>query len=472
MDNNGTMRVLTEQQVEFIHEATVEVLESTGVLFHDEEAREILEEAGARICHNGVVRFPPSLVKDALALVPKQVTLRARDPNKDLVLNGKTVYYTSGFGATRVLDLETGAIRPAISADVEQFTRLADYLSNVDFCLIEVVPSDIPPETVDLELAALVLTNTTKHVHVSTYNDRLIDAVIDLGMVISGSNSPAFSLGCCPLSPLVYPRDASQRLIKAVRRGIPFFVVSGAIAGSSSPVTLAGTLVVQNAEVLAGIVLSQLVKPGAPVIYGTFASPMDMRTGKQLLGSPELSLINAASAQLCRKYGIPFGYGTGGLTDAISPSFQAGVEKAMSVLFGTLAGSAVVHDAVSGLLAGATVASYEQMVLDDELCNMVRRLSRGVEVEKETLATELIHQVGPGGTFLASRHTVAQFRKELFISKLFRNHPYTSGAAGFAPEVGHAREAAKAILRKHEPLPLTRTQEREVEKILRRKWQE
>lgn len=460
------IKILTKREIDLVHQATLEVLESTGVMFYDEEARKILREAGARVSHNGLTRIPASLVENALASAPKQITLHARDPNNDIVLNGDSVYYTNGFGAPYVIDLETELVRPAMLTDLERFTRLADYLSNVDFCLIEVVPADLSPETIDLELAALVLTNTTKHVHVSTYDDSAIDAVIDLGMVISGSNSPVFSLGCCPLSPLVYPKDASQRLIKAVRRGIPFFIVSGAVAGNSSPVTLAGTLVAQNAEILAGIVLAQLVKPSAPVVYGTFAGPMDMRTGKQLLGSPELPLISAASAQLCREYGIPFGYGTGGVADAVSPSCQAGVEKALSVLFGTLAGVNVVHDAVSGLLASATIASYEQMLLDNEICSMVRRLSSGIEVEEETLAVELIHEVGPGGTFLTSRHTLRNFRKELLIPKLFCAPKEKTFRFRQSAEVETARAMVREILDSHEVEPISSKQRTELDRII------
>lgn len=464
---DSRIRVLSEEEIDRVHAATLEVLGEIGVQFKDNQVQQIMTDAGATIAGKDRVRIPAELIRDALETLPSEVVLQARDPKKNLLIDGKSTYYTNGFGAPNVIDLDNGHVRPATVEDLRAFTRLADYLSNVDYCLIEVVPQDLPAEQIDIELASIVLENTDKHVHISTYDDRMFDQVIELGMVASGDNAPAFSLGCCPISPLVYTRDATQRLIKAAKLKIPFLIVSGAIAGGTAPVTLAGTLVIQNAEILAGIVLSQLMSPGAPVLYGSFASPMNMRTGKQSIGTVEASLLNVATAQICRRNGIPFGYGTGGVSDTLSLSEQTGFEKALSVLFGTLAGSSVIHDAVSGLLSGATVASYEQIVLDNELCEIIRRLTRGFEVTEETLAIDMIRKVGPGGTYLTLPHTLRHFRKELYLSKIFTgNTPDPPSPFGEGLEIRRAREEAKRILDTHQPAPLSETQRREMQKIL------
>jgi len=184
------------------------------------------------------------------------------------------------------------------------------------------------------------------------------------------------------------------------------------------PVTAAGAMALQNAEVLAGIVLAEVINPGVPCVYGSFTGPMNMRTAKLSLGSPELALMNAATAQLCRRYGIPFAYGTGGISDAWAPGTRAGIEKAVSVLTTTLAGVEVVHDGVSGLLGGANLASFEQVVIDNEMCKMINRICRGIEVDPERLALDVISEVGAGGNFLAHQHTVKHFREELWMSPL------------------------------------------------------
>jgi trimethylamine---corrinoid protein Co-methyltransferase len=459
--------ILSEKDISTMHNQSITILEKTGVKFEDSEARAILQGSGCKLGGDNRVFFPAHIVEYAIEKAPSTVTLYARNPEYDLVIPGSGTYFTNGFGAPSVFDLGTGQKRSATKEDLKSLIRLADALPMVHYCQVQVSPRDVPPEQADAITTAILFENTSKHVHCSTYDHRLIKQVGELGKIASGDRFPSFSLGCTTISPLIYRLDATQRLIYAARERIPFFIVSGACLGSTTPVTPASGLVVQNAEILAGITLSQLVSPGTPVVYGSFLGPMDMRSGKQLMGAPELIVLNAATTQLCREYGIPYGYGTGGVSDAAVPSITAAYEKALSVLFGVMAGTPVVHGAVSGLLDGATVVSYEQMLLDHEMSAFVQRLNNDIEIDEDSLAMDLIHSIGPGGSFLSTVHTVHHFRKTLFSSPLLtlERQPAEHIAAGMR-DLAAARDRVVQILTEHSVQPLSDEQKSEMAKII------
>lgn len=465
----GSSKVLSEESLTQIHEATLKVLNKVGVVFGDPSAREVLRKSGASVTGE-LVRFPAELVNEAIGLAPLDVVLGARDPQKTITLGGNRMLTTNGFGASLVLDLKTRKHRNASAKDLRNLTIIGDALPNVDYCQYPVIAQDIPPELSDVAQAFIVLSNTGKHAHLSTYNAKYLDEVIALGEAVSDRSStqesPAYSLGCCPVSPLKYPLDTTIRLIESAKRHIPFLIVSGAITGVTAPVTLAGTLVVQNAEVLAGFTLAQCVSLDAPVVYGSFSSSMDPRTGQQLLGTPELPLMNVATAQLCRQYRIPFGYGTGGISDSFVSGVQAGLEKSFTTLLGALGGVEVVHDAVSGILGSGLAISYEQLILDNELCDMLRRYLQGIEVSNNTLAVDVIQEVGPGGNYLTSKHTVNNLRKEVYISKIWeRGLPSTLNETAL---LERAAARVEEILASHHPLAISSDCAKEMKAIWRK----
>ena len=468
---NG-VKVLSPSQVREIHKASMTILEKVGVVFEEEKALELFRDAGAKVS-NDAVRFSPEMVESLLKRCPSRVTLYAKDPKKSVRLGENRVHYTNGYGTTFVKDLETGKIREARLEDLNHFTRLSDYLDNVHYILTQVIPQDVPTEAADVYQAWMLLKSTEKHVGLSVTKSTYLDQVIELGKLASGIKRQGkekrhfvFSLGTTPVSPLRFSRDGTLRLLKLPREGIATRVVSGATGGATSPVSLAGTLVVQNAEILAGICLTQIVNPGNPVLYGTFAAPMDMLKGKQVLGSPESAIINAATAQLCRFYRIPFGYGTGGVADSAVPDMQAGIEKAYTLLYTALSGVDVIHDAVGGLLSTAMVSSYEQMLLDDEICNMVNRGLRGVGMNSEGLALDVISDVGHHGNYLSTDHTLRNFRSELFLpSVLDRQGPGEEKEEG-SEILGKAGLRAKEILATHHPRPLSPEVEEKMDQVL------
>jgi len=472
---NEGIKVLSEANVVAIQEATLKILEEVGVIFDDEEIQELFMRKGA-IVNGSTVKIPSEMVKESIERCPSNVILRARNPERSVRLGKGKVHYTNGFGATFVLDLNSGKYRKAQLKDLENFTRISDYLENVHYCLKAVIPQDISPHLADLCAASVLLKNTDKHVHISIdiveNVDKITDGIISMADIAASNNEnsekPIFSLGCCPTTPLRYTRDATVKLVKAVKKNIPFLVVSGATAGSTAPVTLAGTLVVQNAEVLAGIVLTQLINPGTPIIYGSFSSATEMHSGKQMLGCPEAALLNAATAQLCKSYKIPFGYGTGGIADSCILDVQAGFEKMLTVLFSSLAGVEVIHDGVSGLLGTAMVASYEQLVIDNEICNMINRGLSGITVNQETLALDLIKEVGPGGEYITTDHTLQNFRKEFCLSRVSDKTSVGKWLEHGGKEiVENARQEVKQILETHKPSKLDKNIEAAINKVLK-----
>ncbi len=449
--------VLSPAQVREIHDATMAVLEKVGVVFEEENALEVFGKAGAKVV-NDTVRLSREMVEGLLKRCPPKVTLHARDPNRSVHLGVNRVHYTNGYGTTFVKDLETGEIRKARLEDLQDFTRLADYLDNVHYVITQVIPQDVPTKAADVYQALTLFLNTEKHLGLSVTQSTYLDQVIQIGKLASGVDEEregkgnfVFSLGTTPFSPLRYTRDGTVRLFKLAKEGIVTRIVSGAVGGVTTPVSLAGTLAVQNAEIIAGICLVQLLNPGNPIIYGTFAGPADMSRGKQLWGAPESAILNGATAQLCRFYGIPLGYGTGGVADSAEPDIQAGIEKTYTLLYTALCGVDVIHDGVGGLFGTAMISSYEQMLLDDEICHMVNRGLRGITIDTETLALDLIAEIGHQGEYLSSDHTARHFRDELFLPRFFDQRSFEERKEqGFEP-FQTARQRVRQILNTHRP---------------------
>ncbi len=463
-------RVLTESELDAVHENTLRVLDKVGVRFNDAEALAVFRKCPDAEVDGAIVRFRPQLIERTIEQVPPKVTLHARNPKYDLPLGEGKTYYTSGFGATFVCDSENQTYRSATVKDVCTYLTLADALENVHYTLMPFVPQDAPPEFAELYAIAMQFNCTEKHVGLSTPHSNFVDEIIGIGKKVasdSGVEGPVFSWGCTVNSPLTFSEDMLPKTIKAARAGIPFRITTGAMAGATGPVTLAGTLVLQNAEVLAGMALCQLVNPGTPVIYGTFAGGMDMRVGKWASAGPEMVLINGAAAQLCKRYGIPLGYGTGGLSDSRIPDVRAGFEKALTVLFTALTGVEVIHHGVSGILAGAMAISFEQLIIDNEMANVVNRLLRGIQVDEGTLAFDVIKSVGPGGHFLDQEHTVAHFRKEHYMSPLMsREYLLEWPASDKETMLVQAREEVKEILASHHVPPLPRQTQAHIQGVV------
>jgi len=452
----GQYKPLTDREVERIHEASLTVLERTGVRVDEPDALELFRGAGADVRENRV-RLSRSLVEDAIDKAPSKVVLAGRDPEHDLILEDARVHIGTGGAALQVLDLETGEIRKALLKDVGDMARIVDALDNIHFYLIPIYPTDLPEDQVEISKYYASLANTTKHVQAGVYTLRGIRDVVAMCERIAGNPE---ALRARPLvsfitswmvSPLKFATDVTTLLIEVCRQGLPVVLSAAPMAGSTSPVTLAGTLTQLNAEQLSGLTLTQLINPGTPVIMGPIPATADMRSGKYLGGSVEFGISNAAITQLAHRYQVPI-YNSAGMTDAKLPDIQAGIEKAQSAIQVALAGTNFIHHA-AGMLEDMSTIAYEQFVIDNEMLGMVMRAVRGIDVQDETLALDAIDRVGPGGHYLADEHTLRYMRTEHYYpSDVFDRRARDEWEAdGSTDAWTRAKDNARKILAEYEP---------------------
>jgi trimethylamine--corrinoid protein Co-methyltransferase len=417
----GQYEPLTEEQIHSIHEASLTVLEKTGIHVQHQEALDLFHTAGASV-DGDRVRIPRGMVEDAVARAPSEVLLAGRDTTHDLLLEGKRVYAGTGGSPTQVLDPGATTVRPGTLSDLVHFVKLADALDHVDFLVIPVYPTDLPTADVPVNRFYVSVTNTTKHVMGGVDSVEGARQVLGMGERIAGSmealrRRPFIScIACWMVSPLALDVGVTDILLYWLRQGLPVVLSSAPTAGSSAPVTLAGTLVQLNAEQLSGIVLTQLARKGSPVIAGYIPGVANLRSGAYLGGAVEFGMMQAAAAQLAHFYGVPI-YGSGGMTDSKVPDQQAGYEKMVTLLLAAMGGCNYIHHAVS-MITNMNAASLEQAVVDDEIVGMAKRVLRGIQVSDDTLAVEAIDRVGPRGSFLVDDHTVEFMRSELFVPPL------------------------------------------------------
>ncbi len=419
--SGGQYRPLSQDQILQIHQASLQVLDSTGIHVEHPRALELFRQGGARVVEQRVY-IPEGMVQKALALAPSSVLLAGRDPANDIVLEGTRVYAGTGGSPTMVLDPASQNVRPAILVDLQQMIAVVDKLSHCDFVVMPIYPTDIPAELVPVNRFYTCLTNTTKHVMGGLDSVQGAQQVIRLAERIAGSPGalrarPIVSATACWLvSPLHLDTLVTDILFAWCEQGLPLALSSAPMAGSTSPVTLAGTLVQLNAEQLSGIVLTQLMRPGTPVLAGYIPGVADMRSGGYLGGTVEFGMMQAAAAQLAQFYHVPI-YCSGGMTDAKLPDAQSGYEKMATFLLAALSGANFIHHAF-GMISNMSASSLEQAVIDDDVVGMAMRALSGIDVSAETLAVEAIRRVGPGGHYLTDPLTLQFMRAEFFQPRI------------------------------------------------------
>ena len=456
----GKYRVLSQKDVERIHNASLKILEKTGIEVGSRTALQIFKEKGARVnSSKRRVKIPRVMVEDAIDKAPSKIVLCGREEKHDLILGNKRVYMGTGGTALSILDPKTGEKKASTLEDVEKIARLVDALENIHFYVLPVYPNDLPREKVDVNRFYAGLSNTTKHVMGGPYTLPGVLNVIKMTEEIAGGKEilrkrPIISFIILIISPLKIDDTYGEMLIEIAKRKIPLAIPTEPQCGTTAPATLAGNLVLFGAETLAGVTLAQMVNPGTPVLCGYVGTIADMRTMAYTSGAVEMGLLNAAAAQLAQYWQLPF-YATGGMSDSKIPDVQSGYEKALNLLLVALAGADFIHDA-AGLIEFALTASYEQYVIDNEIIGMVMRALKGIEVNEETLALEVIDTVGPGGNFLAEPHTVAHMRSEFFFPKVSdRSRREKWLAEGGKDGSQRAREIAINILATQKPLAIS-----------------
>ncbi|CAA7601025.1 trimethylamine-corrinoid protein Co-methyltransferase [Acididesulfobacillus acetoxydans] len=458
-NEGGSYRPLTQQEIEMLHKASMLVFEEVGMEVHSRRALEIFAAAGAEVDFpNRRVRADESWVMNLVKKAPSQVKLCGREEKHDLALGGKKVYLGTGGTALNVLDLESGRRRASTLADVRRTARLVDALENIHFFVLPVYPSDLAKENVDVNRFFAGMSHTGKHVMGGVYTQEGVRKVIRMAEAIAGGKEalrrrPFISMITNIMSPLKMDGTYTDLMLTVMEEGIPLATPPAPIAGATSPVTLAGTMVQLNVEALSGLLLAQLVNPGMPVLYSAVPTTADMRTMGFLFGAVENGIMNAAAAQLAQYYHLPL-YATAGVTEAKIPDVQSGYEKMSTSLLVALAGGNYIHDAAGLLESGLTVA-YEQYVLDDEINGMVVRAVRGMEVDKETLSLDVIKRVGPGGNYIVDDQTYQYMRTEFFLPNVADRSPRALWESnGGLDGREKARRIARKLLAEHEVSPI------------------
>lgn len=409
-----------------IHDASMEVLKDVGVAFHEPEAVDIFRRNGCRV--DGIKVFlDEGQVAKAVETVPDRFTLHARDSSEDVTIGGDRPVLAPGWGAPFMID-PRGERREATREDYDNFCKLVQTSDVLDINgFLMVMPSDTPPEHAHLDMLLSNMTLCGKAFMGSPSDRQAARDSIEMAAILWGgkeriADHPVMMTSINPVSPLIYSREMAAALIEYARHGQPVEVVDLVMAGTSGPITLAGTAVVQNAENLAGVVLAQLVNPGTPCVYGGSSSATDMRTGALALGSPEQDVLVTIYAQMARFYGIPSKAG-GCLTDAFLPDMQAGVESTLSLYTAVSSGIHFILHAC-GILSSYNAMSYEKFLVDEETCGMVKKIVEPVDVSPDALALGQIKKVGIGGTFITLEETCERCRTEFYTPRLARRSSY------------------------------------------------
>lgn len=420
----GQYKPLTDEEIHKVHTTSLRVLSEVGVQVNFPEALELFRDAGAETDEAGrIVKVTPDLVEELVDRAPPVVILCGQPETGefDCEIGGNTVYMGTGGTALSVQDPGCTDSRPAELADVMNMARMVEALDNIHFYMLNVYPNDLPVETVDVNRFGAALNQTRKHIMGGVYSLEGVRNVIKMAEIIAGSperlrERPFISMVTCNISPFKLDESYSQLAMEAARNRIPVVVPAEPLCGATAPITLAGNLVVQNVDTLAGVMLTQLANPGTPVLYGCISSITDLRDMKYLSGAVEMGLMNAASAQMAQFYHLPL-YSTAGMSDSKVNDAQAGYESAITSLMVALAGGNFIHDA-AGFLEFCLTASYDKLVIDNEIIGMIMRAVEGIRVDDETLAFDLLKETGPGGHFVSSRHTRRHMRSEQYQPQL------------------------------------------------------
>jgi len=473
----GQLKILSNKEIYDIHMSTLDVLENVGIRVESEEALKLLDGIGAVVdFRSKKVRIGPDLVKEALRKTPPSFTLHARNPKFNLRIESDRVYFLDGGLPTNVMDIE-GNRRPATLKDVADFTRLYDYLEYIDLTASGVFPSDIPESVHHVHVYLAKVENTDKAAFYAYYARGRVVAqdLIRMASVTAGDfdelrKNPVIMGWENPISPLSHGQAQTEMVLEFARSGLPIHIGPAIQSGATGPISLAGVLVQQNAEVLSGIVIAQsAAEPGKrpPIVYGAVPALADMRYGTMVYGAAEPALMNVASVQLARYYGLVC-RGNGGTSESKIVDAQAGYESAITLLMAALGGANIIMNAAGGALEpGVGAMSFEKAVIDNDVAGMVSRILEGITVSDETLAVDVISRVGPGGHYLSEKHTLELFKREHFVPKISDRKDLASWAKAGAKDIREAaRERAKQILKEHRPEPLDRTVREKLLKIV------
>jgi trimethylamine--corrinoid protein Co-methyltransferase len=464
--NRALYRHLSRDECVKIHEASLKVLERTGVRLHLPEAVDLLAAAGASVESGNLVRVPAGLVEQALTTAPRSITMYDRLGREAMWLEGDRRYYGTGSDCLNIIDHRTGQRRAAVLQDVVEGATVCDALPNVDFVMSMFLPSDVDATLSDLHQMEAMVTCTTKPIVFVTTDFANCERVVAMAEIIAGGSAALAAKPFCACyvnvtSALRHNEGALSKLLFLARKGLPVLYIPVSIAGMTGPVKMAGSMAALNAGVLAGLVLSQLARPGAPfVVPGCGLTMLDMKTMITPYCSPDAKGVTHAMGHY---YGLPI-FGLGGASDAKLVDQQAAAEAALTLMVETLNGANLIHDL--GYLESGLSGSLAQLAICDEIVGWMEHLFRPLEINDETLALDLIHEKGPEGYHIETDHTMAHFR-EHWYPDLIERGDYAQWEAHGSKTLGErAAERVSEILEQHTPCPLPPDVAREVSAVV------
>ncbi len=451
------LEFISAEQVEQLHDASLRILEEVGLDFLDAEALDIWHRAGAKVDFQGQhVWIERGLLMEAVGKAPRSFTWRARNPERSVLVGENAITFGPCGGMAYATDLEKGR-RPGNTVDYENFLKLSQMCNALHFAAWEqVTAQDVPVSARHLRRLQSALVLTDKAVMEAAHGREITADSLKMAEIVFGdltAGGPVIGDVINVNSPLRYDARMLGGLISYARAGQVCFITPFILAGAMSPITVASALAQQNAEALAGVALTQLVRPGAPVVYGGFTTNVDMKSGSPAFGTPEGAWALSVGAQLARRYGLPY-RGSGSLTSANLPDAQAAYETMWTLWPAVMSHTNLLMHAV-GWLEGGLTASFEKFIIDCELLAMFYHLLGGFTLDEDSLALEMIAQVGPGGHHFGTPHTQARYRSEFY-------QPFISARLGFeswreagAPDAARRAHALyKELLAQYRPPPL------------------
>lgn len=466
----GLLQVLTQPEIEAIQSSSHRLLATLGVKVPHAAILGLLGDAGAEVdLAHQAARLPEGLVLDCVARAAKSYTLYGRDRGRQARFGQGQRNFCSSGGQYAWVDPVARVQREPSAADTVRAVRLGDALPEIDVVGPMAMPSEEAAGIRDVVCFALLVQHTTKPLVGWVFDGRTALYVLEILAIVSGGRDQLARYPMCegfvePVSPLQFRTEGLDILVEFAGAGLPVGFGPIVMAMATGPATLAGTLTLENAEILAGVVIAQLLRPGLPVTYWGIPHIIDAATGLISFGSAEQGIMAAAMTQIGKAYGFAVGVNVG-LTDAKVPDAQAGLEKGVTLLMGALAGADIFgHMGIAGADQGA---SLPQLVIDNEMAAYVRRITRGLDVNADTIAVEVIEQVGIGGNFLAEPHTLAHYRREMMLPGLFDRRGWASWLSGGASDM-LARAAARVedLLARHTVAPLPESQRQDVEAVV------
>ncbi len=454
---NARFEVLTKKERQTILEQAFRLLETNGVSIFSEEAKKYYTDNGCTV-DGDTVKIPTDLVKKCISSAPSMIEMYDREGNPSMHVGGRNTYVGPGPTCPNFFDVYTGERRPAKKNDAAITARLADGLEHMDFVMSLVMISDMQKDLADIHEVDAMIRNTTKPIITWAFNAKNLQGIVDLCATVAGSpeklqEKPFLAVYCEPTTPFIHTKEALDKLILLAKNKIPCIYTPGMIMGATAPVTIAGAMSVGAADSLAGLVLSQLVQEGAPFIGGAPGGPMDMQTMQHSYGAPEWILLHAGSTEIFHELDIPV-FSAAGCSDSKTVDAQSASEAMLQIYSALATGGNIIHDI--GFMELGITGSALHMVMCNELVGEAKRFLKGIEVDEEHLAEEVIREVGPGGNYLAEEHTMEFFRDEVWFARLANRENYETWTENGSKDMTQrAQDQMLHLLKTHVPKPLS-----------------